>query len=56
MCFSAFSTTESSLCHWVKGGGGMVEWVGTLTGGQVERRGRGERGGLSGRSRRVARV
>lgn len=38
MCFSAFSTTESSLCQRVGGVGWWVEWVGTLRGGQVERR------------------
>lgn len=61
MCFSAFSTTESSLCQRVGGGGGWVEWVGTLRGGQVERRERqrwkgGGGSGLSGRSHQVARV
>lgn len=51
MCISAFSTTDSSLYR----GGGGVEWVGTLRGGQVERWGR-RGGGLNGRSHWVARV
>lgn len=52
-CFSAFSTTESSLCQGAKeGGGGLSGWAHSK--GAKWKEGMG--GGLSGRSHQVARV
>lgn len=52
-CFSAFSTTESSLCQGAKeGGGGLSGWAHSK--GAKWKEGMG--GGVSGRSHQVARV